>query len=74
MVPMGFTRNATLFYNLTLGDSGIYTAAMDPMSGKLHAGEKITEPFSGGNMSPDWSPDGKTLVIWGTDRDTKSGD
>lgn len=61
--PMAFTRNGALFYSLRIGDSGVYLATMDPATGKLGEPKGITERYSGQNMSPDWSPDGRFLAF-----------
>jgi Periplasmic component of the Tol biopolymer transport system len=63
MAPMAFTRKSALFYSLAIGDSGIYIATMDPATGKIGEPKGITERFSGFNMSPDWSPDGRFLAF-----------
>jgi Tol biopolymer transport system component len=62
MGPMGFTRNGSLFYGLQIGNSDVYVATLDVASARLGEPKSVTEQFSGGNMSPDWSPDGRFLA------------
>jgi Tol biopolymer transport system component len=68
---MGFTREGSLYYdslpNLvegapwTMGD--IYTASLDPITGKiLVPPKKAIQQFEGFNACAAWSPDGKCLA------------
>lgn len=60
--PLGITGGGALYYGITLSQSEIVVAGIDP---ETHA---VTSPpvrpidrFVGSNTSPDWSPDGRLL-------------
>ena len=60
--PLGLTRSGSLFYGLALGTSDVYTAVLDPKTGKVTGRpEKISLRYEGRASGPDWSPDGKYL-------------
>jgi len=63
ILPMGFTREGSLYYGLETGMMDVYTASLDFKTGKLLAApKKATESFVGSNSKPDWSPDGRYLA------------
>jgi len=63
ILPMGFTREGSLYYGLETGMMDVYTASLDFKTGKLLAApKKATERFVGSNSKPDWSPDGRYLA------------
>ncbi|MDA2925001.1 DPP IV N-terminal domain-containing protein, partial [Acidobacteria bacterium AH-259-L09] len=71
MKSLGFTRDGSYYYALSTGQRDIYTAEMDPSSGKITtAPTRASERFRG--RGPDWSPDGKYLA-YASRRGPKSG-
>ena len=58
------TADGTFYYTLTTGHSDVYTATLDPATGKvLVSPERIAPHFEGNALyAPDWSPDGKYLA------------
>jgi Tol biopolymer transport system component len=61
--PVKLTTNGVLYYILGHMLSDVYTAAIDPDTGKIQgtpAGVKAR--YSGANAAPDWSPDGTRLA------------
>jgi len=63
ILPMGFARNGSFYYNLGLGGWEVYVATVDPASGKVLVPPRLVpERFLGRNVSPQWSPDGRSLV------------
>ncbi len=63
ILPIGFTREGSLYYGLETGMMDIYTASLDFKTGKLLAAPtKATERFVGSNSWPDWSSDGRYLA------------
>lgn len=63
--PLGITDEGTLYFNRNSDgiSMNIYTAAFDPDSGLPESPpEKLALPYEGGNIFPDWSPDGRTLA------------
>lgn len=62
--PIGFTRSGAFFYVAEPGGIDVYTAALDPASGKvLGRPTKAVQRFEGANSSPEWSPDGRSLAF-----------
>ena len=60
---MGFTREGSLYYARTAPSRDIYTASIDPTTGELlEPPTKAIRQFEGSNLSPAWSPDGKSLA------------
>jgi len=61
--PLGFAPDGAFFYGIVTGAANIYVVTRDPETGKLIGGPTlISETHSGGNLLPDWSPDGKRLA------------
>lgn len=65
--PMGITKEGAFYYATPGSLMDIYTAVLDPKTGKV-AGipKKEPLPYEGSNMMPGWSPDGKHLVYIST--------
>jgi Tol biopolymer transport system component len=61
--PVRLVPNGALYYVLTETILDIYTAAIDPDTGKIQ-GQPTAVPtrYSGSNAVPDWSPDGTRLA------------
>lgn len=60
---LGFTRDGAYFYGLRPGLIDVYTAELDPASGKLLSPPaQLGERFIGSNGKPVWSPDGQYLA------------
>ena len=63
MRPMGFTREGSLYYGLSTATTDVYTVSIDPATGELlDPPTKAIRRFEGRNLSPAWSPDGKSLA------------
>ena len=63
--PLGFTRNGSFYYRLAIRMEDVYTATLDLAAGKLLSSpEKVSQPFVGSNLRPDWSPDGQYLAYF----------
>ncbi|HCA81076.1 MAG TPA: hypothetical protein DEP53_15205, partial [Bacteroidetes bacterium] len=61
--PFSITSNGTLYYGLSVGGDDVYTADIDPTSGKLlSAPAAISSRFVGFNSTPACSPDGQFLA------------
>lgn len=61
--PMGFARDGSYYYAVRTGTEDIYVAGLDPSSGELtNAPTRLTERFTGSNLAPAWSPDGRLLA------------
>lgn len=64
VLPMGMTRDGSLFYGLLTGMSDVYTATLDLSTGKLLSQPtKVAPRFEGSHQSPEWSPDGNELAM-----------
>jgi Tol biopolymer transport system component len=62
-IPVGFTTSGTLYYVLQSGQEDIYTASVDPVTGRLLDGPiRASEHRVGANANADWAPDGVRLV------------
>ncbi|MFC1716037.1 sigma-70 family RNA polymerase sigma factor [Candidatus Poribacteria bacterium] len=63
MKPRGFTREGSLYYGLSADSTDVYTASIDPATGELlEPPTRAIRRFEGRNLSPAWSPDGKSLA------------
>jgi Tol biopolymer transport system component len=62
--PMGMTSQGGLYYWTTNFASDVYTAAIEPETGKLLREPKLaSERYVGSNCCATWSPDGKYLAF-----------
>jgi Tol biopolymer transport system component/predicted Ser/Thr protein kinase len=62
--PITLTRRGSLFYDHRTGLMDVYTVPIDPVTGDVRgAPTNAANRFLGSNISPDWSPDGNTLVF-----------
>jgi Tol biopolymer transport system component len=63
IAPLGFTRDGSFYYGSSVGMEEIYIAMFDTTTGKiLSTPAALPRRYSGGNLAPDWSPDGKYLA------------
>ena len=61
--PMGLTQDGKFFFATPGTIRNIYTALVDPQTGRvISPPAKESLPFEGNNLFPAWSPDGKTLA------------
>jgi Tol biopolymer transport system component len=62
--PLRLAPNGALYYVLTETIMDIYTAAIDPDTGKVQGQPKVVPTrYSGANAMADWSPDGTRLAF-----------
>jgi Tol biopolymer transport system component len=60
VLPLGFTRDGDFFYGVIAGGVDVYTAGVDPESGRLLSAPVVaTHRRLGFNQGIDWSPDGR---------------
>lgn len=63
LTGLGLTPGGALYYGLHKGKRDVFTAELDPASGKLLGEPRRVQSLSvGGNLAPAWSPDGESLV------------
>jgi Tol biopolymer transport system component/DNA-binding CsgD family transcriptional regulator len=74
--PGRLTRDGSLYYGLRAGLVDVYTATLNPATGQILAPPQPVGPrLVGSNSSPAWSPDGRSLAYFTTERDAlTSGD
>ncbi len=61
--PVGLTVQGDFFYDLQTQVMDVYTVTLDPIQGKVLGSPVNPARFHlGSNGSPDWSPDGRSLV------------
>ncbi len=61
--PVGFTKEGSFYYQNKEMIQDVYIAALDPQTGKIHSPPvKVSTRFPGHNVTPVWSPDGKSLA------------
>jgi len=61
--PKGFTQKGSFYYSTSKGGVNIYTADLDPETGKILAPpRKAIKRFEGSNNYPYYSPNGKFLA------------
>ena len=66
--PLGFARNGSFYYGVRTGVRDVYTAEIDPASGRvLSPPVPVADRFVGANMAPEWSTDGSYLA-WVSNR------
>src|SRR5262249_36015980 len=64
-LPIKFTRDGSLFYEVRSHPSDIYVAGLDPATGKLPSVTKRVNERVGNSWGRvDWLPDGKSLSFW----------
>jgi Tol biopolymer transport system component len=60
---IGMARNGSLYYGVQAGIIDVYTATLDPATGKPLAAPQPANPrLMGSNSYPAWSPDGRHLA------------
>mgnify|MGYP001595374024 CR=1 FL=1 len=63
IIPIGFTPAGSFYYGLAIGTGDVYTAELDPATGRVLTEPQIaTQRYVGWNASPAWSPDGQYLA------------
>ena len=63
ILPVGMTREGSLYYGVVRATEDVYTADLDPATGKvIGSPSKAVEQYEGGNFTPSFSPDGKFLA------------
>ena len=63
ILPVGLTRQGALYYGVVRATEDVYTVDLDPATGTVtSAARKAIEQYEGGNFSPSYSPDGKSLA------------
>jgi Tol biopolymer transport system component len=63
ITPMGLTKGGAFYYRTPGSFMDVYTAGLDPKTGKVVGSPKKEPlPYEGHNMMPDWSPDGNRLA------------
>ncbi len=61
--PVGFTKQGSFYYQVKKLIQDAYIADLDPQTGKIQSPPvKVSERFPGANVTPVWSPDGKSLA------------
>lgn len=64
-LPMGITRKGEYYYGLRTGTEDVYSATLDPTTGRLVSPPApVTRRSTGLNSSPEWSPDGQHLAYF----------
>lgn len=67
ITPMGLTRGGAFYYRTPAAFADVYTAGLDPKTGKVVGSPKKEPlPYEGHNTMPDWSPDGNRLAYVST--------
>jgi Tol biopolymer transport system component len=63
-IPLGLTRDGTLYYLTGTEQRNILSAEVDVAAGKVVQPPAIVaDRFVGANAEPDWSPDGRSLAF-----------
>ncbi len=61
--PIGLSRKGAYYYGRDSAMHDVHLATIDPASGKLVGPPvPVAQRFVGSNVSPDWSPDGRSLA------------
>jgi serine/threonine-protein kinase len=61
--PIGFGRDASLFYRAVTGTVDVYVASVDLHARQVSSPQTVATRFVGSNLFSDWSPDGRSLVF-----------
>ena len=60
--PLGFTPDGAFYYGLSIGQSDVYVATLEPNASNFFSPPlPVVESYVGSNSRPDWSPDGEYL-------------
>jgi Tol biopolymer transport system component len=63
ITPISVTNDGAYYYSLSTATQDIYTADLDPETGKLSSERtRVEGRFVGSNSGPAWSPDGEFLL------------
>lgn len=63
IIPIGFARKGSFYYEVRSGTMDIYTASLDLAAGKVSTSPTaLRERVIGSNEAPAWSPNGKYLA------------
>jgi Tol biopolymer transport system component len=63
ILPIGLTREGSLFYGVVRATEDVYAADLDPATGKAAGPPRMAiEQFEGANFAPSYSPDGRYLA------------
>jgi len=63
VAPLGFARTGAFYYGLSTGLPDVYTATLDPETGRVVVPPvPISQQLQGRASSPAWSPDGQFLA------------
>ena len=63
VAPVGFTRDGSFYYIVRTSTWDVYVAKLDRETGGLvESPTPATQRFVGGNVAPEWSPDGRYLA------------
>jgi len=68
---LGFSDDA-YFYGVTVGNSGVHIASIDPETGRVLQGLTPVSEVSGTTSRPGWSPDGRHLAYVEEDGNEKT--
>jgi Tol biopolymer transport system component/DNA-binding CsgD family transcriptional regulator len=74
MSPLGFDRKGSLYFGLQAGIVDVYTATLDPATGRVLVPPQLANPrLIGANSAPVWSPDGRYLAYLSPERNALRG-
>ena len=63
VIALGVTRDGSYYYEVQQGTQDVFTADLDPQTGKvISAPVRAVDRFVGSNLAPAWSPDGRYLA------------
>ena len=66
-------EDGSYYYSVQISAQDIYTAEMDPETGKVTAPMRTVESYVGRNLGPVWSPDGQQLAYLSLRRSLHAG-
>lgn len=73
--PLGLTPTGSLYYGIVTGWCDIFTAEIDPETGKvLSSPVMAVQKYEGFNSTPDWSSEGRYIVCRSSRGTALSGD